>query len=671
MPTDEAEVELDVLRGGLDLAFSIEKRERGSRSASRCRAPCSTRCAPATTTASSASSTSCRQGMRRSLYLKDDDYRLSFLYGNFTTLTRFTEADLERVVTERLSPLHVSIHATDPDVRSRDAAQPPGRHEPALAAGPARPRHRRCTARSSCVPGVNDGAVLDDTLAGVLDQYPGAGSRGVVPLGVSAFNAEAAHAPPHARGGRGRRRHRRRLAGRVPGDARPAAGLRRRRVLPAGRAAVPRRRALRGLPDARGRHRAWPARSSSSSTDAPSEATGVRRGFFACGRRPARTRRPTPDCGAHRRARPGPARRCQRRSRCGPAGRRRSASSPASYGAPVLAPLVDVARPRRRAGDRGRATTSSAATPASPACMIGEDLARVAGRRAAGPSLPAARRLPVRRGSLPRRHHARRPAPAGRGRRHRRHRPAQCPRTDRLTPERNNHDSQRADRRPTDRPAPTTTCRRAATVVVVGRPNVGKCTLFNRIVGQPARPSWRSSPGVTRDRKELEAEWLGIPFRVVDTGGWMPGGDDLDAKVQPPGARRPSRAPTSCCSSSTRPSASPTTTSRVANWLRRSGTHGARSSPTRSTTTAARPRSWEFMRLGLGEPVPGECAARPAHRRPARRRRRAVPRAARSRRRSPTRGRPKRRRERRAARRAACRHRRAAQRRQVARCSTG
>ena len=81
-------------------------------------------------------------GLRESLYLKDDDYRLSFLYGNFTTLTRFTEADLERVVTERLSPLNVSIHATDPDVRVRDAPQPPRRDEPALAAGAARPRHR-------------------------------------------------------------------------------------------------------------------------------------------------------------------------------------------------------------------------------------------------------------------------------------------------------------------------------------------------------------------------------------------------------------------------------------------------------------------------------------------------------------------------------------------------
>ncbi|HRE03892.1 MAG TPA: PDZ domain-containing protein, partial [Ilumatobacteraceae bacterium] len=66
------------------------------------------------------------KGMRRSLYLKDDDYRLSFLYGNFTTLTRFTEADLERVITERLSPLHVSIHATDAETRVRMLRNPRG-----------------------------------------------------------------------------------------------------------------------------------------------------------------------------------------------------------------------------------------------------------------------------------------------------------------------------------------------------------------------------------------------------------------------------------------------------------------------------------------------------------------------------------------------------------------
>jgi NifB/MoaA-like Fe-S oxidoreductase len=138
--------------------------------------------------------------MRRSLYLKDDDYRLSFLYGNFTTLTRFTEADLERVVTERLSPLHVSIHATDPDVRSQMLKNARGgmslRWLRALL-------DHGIAVRGQIVvcPGINDGAVLDDTLAGILDRFPELESVAVVPLGISRFNtapAMRAHTPAEA-----------------------------------------------------------------------------------------------------------------------------------------------------------------------------------------------------------------------------------------------------------------------------------------------------------------------------------------------------------------------------------------------------------------------------------------------------------------------------------------
>jgi GTPase len=67
-------------------------------------------------------------------------------------------------------------------------------------------------------------------------------------------------------------------------------------------------------------------------------------------------------------------------------------------------------------------------------------------------------------------------------------------------------------------------------VVVAGRPNVGKSSLVNRIVGRRATVV-EEEQGVTRDRNELTAEWAGVPFAVMDTGGWLAGGGVLDAKV--------------------------------------------------------------------------------------------------------------------------------------------
>jgi putative radical SAM enzyme (TIGR03279 family) len=129
------------------------------------------------------------KGMRRSLYLKDDDYRLSHLYGNFTTLTRFTEADLERVVTEGLGPLYVSIHATDPGVRTRLLRNRRGATslrwlDALLDAGV------EVHGQIVVCPGVNDGPVLDDTLLGILDRFPDLATVGAVPLGVSDHSNE-------------------------------------------------------------------------------------------------------------------------------------------------------------------------------------------------------------------------------------------------------------------------------------------------------------------------------------------------------------------------------------------------------------------------------------------------------------------------------------------------
>jgi GTP-binding protein len=87
-----------------------------------------------------------------------------------------------------------------------------------------------------------------------------------------------------------------------------------------------------------------------------------------------------------------------------------------------------------------------------------------------------------------------------------------------------------------DAPGPDAPRTGPALVVIAGRPNVGKSTLVNRIVGRRASVV-EERPGVTRDRVELDAEWNGRPFTIVDTGGWLDRGDALDAKVTGQAAR--------------------------------------------------------------------------------------------------------------------------------------
>ena len=138
-------------------------------------------------------------------------------------------------------------------------------------------------------------------------------------------------------------------------------------------------------------------------------------------------------------------------------------------------------------------------------------------------------------------------------------------------------------------------------VVIAGRPNVGKSTLVNRILGR-REAIVEERPGVTRDRKEVEADWLGHRFLLVDTGGWMPGGTELDAKV----SRQSERAVAAAdlvvlvVDATTGPTEED---DRVADLLRR------RSGPTivavnKVDDTVREPAIWEFFGLGLGEPRP-------------------------------------------------------------------
>ncbi|MBW3557376.1 MAG: ribosome biogenesis GTPase Der [Actinobacteria bacterium] len=140
------------------------------------------------------------------------------------------------------------------------------------------------------------------------------------------------------------------------------------------------------------------------------------------------------------------------------------------------------------------------------------------------------------------------------------------------------------------------------TVAVVGRPNVGKSTLVNRIVGR-REAIVQEKPGVTRDRKVLEAEWAGRTFTIVDTGGWLPAGENtLDGKVSRQSEMAVSQADVVLFVVDTTVGITEED-DRVAGLLRRSN-RPVLVVANKADSDRRELEAWEFGRLGLGDPWP-------------------------------------------------------------------
>ena len=150
-------------------------------------------------------------------------------------------------------------------------------------------------------------------------------------------------------------------------------------------------------------------------------------------------------------------------------------------------------------------------------------------------------------------------------------------------------------------------------VVIAGRPNVGKSTLFNRIMGKRVAIV-QERPGVTRDRKEAIADWRGREFVLVDTGGWMPSGDVLDGKVAGQAERALEDADVVLLVTDGSVGITDDDVD-VADLVRRLDR------PTlvvvnKLDDEGHEPTMWEFVSLGLGEPAPLSAPPRSAYWRP-------------------------------------------------------
>lgn len=127
---------------------------------------------------------------RPSLFIRDEDVRLSFLYGNYTTLTSITEDEMQRIIEQRLTPQYVSVHATDLDVRAyllgvdRKRADISNQMQRLLDAG------IEVHAQVVLCPGINDGDVLRRTITDLAAEFPRITSVAIVPLGLTRYNTD-------------------------------------------------------------------------------------------------------------------------------------------------------------------------------------------------------------------------------------------------------------------------------------------------------------------------------------------------------------------------------------------------------------------------------------------------------------------------------------------------
>jgi len=122
--------------------------------------------------------------MRATLYTKDDDYRYSFWYGNFITLTNLTESDWQKIIAMRLSPLYVSVHCMDPEIRAKMMNNPEAAN---IKAQLKRLSDADIMIHTQIVlcPGINDGEILKDTIEQLAAMHPCVQSIGIVPVGLT------------------------------------------------------------------------------------------------------------------------------------------------------------------------------------------------------------------------------------------------------------------------------------------------------------------------------------------------------------------------------------------------------------------------------------------------------------------------------------------------------